>query len=133
MRVRDGSYAPVIKGTVGTGGTTKGSLCVLSSNTFVKAAAGATVLTIAAIALSTQVATDVSLFQLVSSQPILTAKYTGSSKTSLTDADISKVYDLTDDLTVNLDDTTGGCAFCVGYDNTLKTIDFIVIPAQRTI
>lgn len=133
MIIRDGSFAPVIRGTVGTGGVVKGSLCVLSSNTFVKAAAATTDGTIAAIALETADAAAVAKFQLVSNTPIISAKYTGSSKTSLTDADISKIFDLSSDLIVNLDDTSGGCAFCVDYDNSLSLIDFIIAPAKKAV
>lgn len=133
MEVRDGSFAPVIRGTVGSGNVTRGDMCVLSSNTFVRIANGASVLTVVAIAMESAVAAAVAKFQLVSNQPIIRARYTGVSKTSLTDADISKVYDISTSAIIDLDDTSGGFAFCVGYDNDLDTIDFIVIPAQRTL
>lgn len=132
MFIRDGQPSTVIKGTVGSGGVVKGDMCVLSSNTFVKAAAAATVLTVVAVALETAAATAVAKFELVGNR-IVSAKYTGSSKTSLTDADISKVFDFSDSQTVNLDDTTGGSCFCVDYDNDLDLIHFIVTPAQRTL
>lgn len=133
MFISDGKPSAVIKGTVGTNGVVKGDLCVLSSNTFVKAAAAPSDGTIVAIALETASATTVAKFELATSARIITAKYTGSSKTSLTDADISKIFDLTDSQTVNLDDTTGGCCFCVDYDNDLDLIHFIIVPAKRAV
>lgn len=133
MFIRDGQPSTVIKGTVGSGGVVKGDMCVIASNTFVKAAAAATVLTVVAVALETAAATAVAKFELVSCQRIVSARYIGSSKTYLTDADISKVYDFSGSQTVNLDDTTGGSCFCVDYDNDLDLIHFIVIPAQRTL
>jgi len=133
MWLKEAHKSTVIKGTVGSGGTNKGSMCVLSSNTFIKITDAPTDLTVVGIALETSIATDVIGFELVSSAPIITAKYTGSSKTSLTDADISKVFDVSDDLTVDLDDTSGGPFMCVGYDNDNDTIDFIVMPADRAV
>ena len=132
MYIRDGQSSTVVKATVGTGGVAKGSLCVITSNTAVKSAAAPTAATVFGIALATVAATAVGSFELVSNR-IITAKYTGSSKTSLTDADLTKVFDLTDDLTVNLDDTTGGCCFCVGYDNVAKTMDFLVTEAAKIV
>lgn len=132
MNVRDGQFSTVIKGTVGTGGVTKGDLVVLSGNTFVKAAAAPTAATVIGISLGTYAATAVGKFELAQGR-IVTAVYTGSTKTSVTDADISKVFDLTDSQTVNLDDTTGGVCYCVDYDNDLKLIDFILTPASRAV
>jgi hypothetical protein len=132
MHIRDGKPSTVIKGTVGSGGVAKGDLCMMSSNTFVKATGGASVLTICAIATKSAIATAVGSFELVGDR-VISAKYTGVSKTSLTDADISKVFDVSDAQTVDLDDTSGGCCFCVDYDNDLDLIHFIVIPAQRTL
>jgi hypothetical protein len=132
MHLSDGRPSTVIKGTVGTSGVSKGDMCVLSSNTFVQAAGGATVLTVCGIALEDASSGDVGKFELVGDR-IVTARYTGSSKTSVTDADISKVFDFSTAQVIDLDDTTGGSCFCVGYDNDLDTIDFIVTPAQRTL
>ena len=132
MYIRDGKKSTIIKGTVGVGDVAKGDLCMMSSNTFIKATDGASALTIVAIATKDAVATETGSFELVGDR-IITSKYTGSSKTSLTDADISKIFDITNSQLVNLDDTSGGCCFCVDYDNDLDLIDFIVIPAQRTL
>lgn len=133
MFISDGGPSTVIKGTVGTGDVAKGDLCALSSNTFVKAAANPTDATIVALALETASATEVALFELIAPVKIVSAKYTGSSKTSLTDADISKTFDLADSQTVNLDDTSGGPCLCVGYDNDLDLIHFVVVPVERAV
>ena len=53
----------------------------------------------------------------------------GPALTALTDAKLGTVFDLDDETTVDLDDTDGGCAVCVGYDNNACTIDF-KIPAS---
>jgi hypothetical protein len=134
MNIRNAEKSNVIKGTVGSGGVARGDLCALSSNTFVKASDAPSDYTIAAIALETASATEVALFELVSNAPIITSKfYTGGSKTTLTDADITKVFDLYDAQTIDLDDTTGGTALCVDYDNDLSLIHFIVVPADRAV
>jgi len=133
MWLRDSSKSSVIRGTVGSGGVAKGDLCAISSNTFVKITDAPGDYTVCAVALEAGAATDVINFELVSNAPIITAKYTGSSKTSLTDADITKVFDISDAQTIDLDDTTGGTALCVDYDNDLDLIHFIVYPADRAV
>jgi hypothetical protein len=133
MWIRNAEKSNVIKGTVGSGGVLKGDLCVISSNTFIKITDAPGDYTVVAIALETASAADVALFELISNAPIITAKYTGSSKTSLTDADITKVFDISDAQTIDLDDTTGGTALCVDYDNDLDLIHFIVYPADRAV
>jgi hypothetical protein len=134
MWIRNAEKSNVIKGTVGSGGVLKGDLCVLSSNTFVKITDAPSQYTVVGIALETADAAEVALFELISNTPIVTAKYyTGGSKTSLTDADISKVFDIYDAQTIDLDDTTGGTALCVDYDNDLGLIHFIVYPDDRAV
>lgn len=133
MWLKQAHKSTVIKGTVGSGGVSKGSMCVLSSNTFIKITDAPGDYTVAGIALETADATEVIGFELVSDAPIITSKYTGTSKTSLTDADISKAFDVYDHLTVDLDDTSGGPFICVGYDNDNSTIDFIVPPVDRAV
>jgi hypothetical protein len=133
MWVRDSSKSTVIKGTVGSGGVLKGDLSVISSNTFIKITDAPGDYTVVAIALETADATEIAKFELVSNSPIITAKYTGTSKTSLTDADISKLFDISDAQTIDLDDITGGTAFCVDYDNDLDLIHFIIHPPDRAV
>lgn len=134
MHLQEAGKSRIIKGTVGTGGVTKGDMCVLSSNTFIRITDAPSGYIVVAIATKSAVDTAVGEFELVSDAPICTAKfYTGGSKKTLTDADISKVFDVYDSQTIDLDDTTGGCFFCVGYDNDLALIHFIVIPANRAV
>jgi hypothetical protein len=133
MWLREAGKSTVIKGTVGSGGVLKGDLCVISSNTFIKITDAPGDYTVVGIALEDADAAEVAKFELVSNAPIITAKYTGSSKTSLTDADITKLFDISDAQTIDLDDTTGGTALCVDYDNDLDLIHFIVHPADRAV
>jgi len=122
-----------IKRTIGTGGLAAGSIVVMSSATAVKGAAAPTDATICGISTDTYVATDVGVLYGITSETVIGAKYTGSSKTSLTDADLGKVFDLSSDVLVNLDDTTGGCCVCEGYDNDNKYIYFKVLATKRVV
>lgn len=131
MWLREDHKVAVIKGTLG-GTVSKGDLCVVSGNTFVRtgdAPSG----TIMAIALEDGVSTDVILLQLVTSEPILSAKYYGTSKTSLTDADITKTFDFYGYNAIDLDDTTGGVAMCVDYDNANQIMHFLLIPSGKIV
>lgn len=126
MWLREGHKCSIIKGTLG-GTVVKGDLLVLSSNTFIRtgdAPSG----TIIGIATEGGASSDVILIQLVTSEPILTAKYSG---TSLTDADISKTYDFYGYDSIDITDSTGGVAMCVDYDNDNKLIHFILIPSGK--
>ncbi len=131
MWIREDAKTVTIKGTLG-GTVSKGDLLVLSTNTFVRTgdAPSGTIMT---IALEDGVSTDVILMQLVTSEPILSAKYYGSSKTSLTDADISKTFDFYGYNSIDLDDTTGGVAMCVDYDNDIDVMHFILVPSGKVV
>ena len=131
MWVREDAKTVVIKGTLG-GTVIKGDLLVLSTNTFIRtgdAPSG----TIMGIAMEAGVTTEVILIQLVTSEPILSAKYYGTSKTSLTDADISKTFDFYGYDSIDLDDTTGGVAMCVDYDNDIDVMHFILVPSGKVV
>jgi hypothetical protein len=117
------------KATVGTGGTAKGSLSVMSSDTAIKATAGPTAATVFGIACAAYDAAAIGDFYAITGETVIGSKYTGSSKTSLTDADLQKVFDISSDVLVNLDDTTGGCCRCVGYDNANSIIFFKVVES----
>ncbi|MNH83817.1 hypothetical protein D3C73_362210 [compost metagenome] len=53
--------------------------------------------------------------------------YTGTTKTSLSEADLYTVkFDLGNKTTINLDDTTGGMCQVIAYDNTKKTADVVI-------
>lgn len=53
--------------------------------------------------------------------------YVGTTKTSLTQADLYTVaFDLSSKTTINLDDTTGGMCLVFRYDNVKKTADVVI-------
>jgi hypothetical protein len=61
---------------------------------------------------------------------IIRISYTGTTKTSLADTDlVTTLFDLSNQTTMNLDDTTGGMCSVVGYNNTRKTADVIIADA----
>jgi hypothetical protein len=128
MFIRDGKTSTVVKLLVGSGGVTKGDLVAVSSGKIVKAAAQATAAL--GIALESASENDYALVDVAGGR-IITAEFTGSGKTSLADTDLGTVFDLSDENTVNLDDTSGGICLCVGYNNEKGTIDFILTEASR--
>jgi hypothetical protein len=110
----------------GTGGGVKGDLAVVSSATAVKAAAAPSAATVLGIFLETVDAAAEAKIAVPEPGALIRSHYVGSTKTSLADADIGKVFDLSDENDVNLDDTTGGICVCQGYDNSNSTIDFVI-------
>lgn len=108
-----------------------GELLVISSGTVVEAAAAASPATIVGIALDDAASGATVLVDLIGEGTVISAPYTGSSKTSLTDSDLGKIFDIDDGTTVDLDDTTDGICFCVGYDNTCDEIHFVITAADR--
>lgn len=129
MYFTEAKPSTVIKQIVGAGGITKGQLGVLSSGTVVPAdAAIATAATVIGIAVDTYSATEVGQFELASNR-IIRAAYTGTASNLA----LGKVYDLSDASTVNIDDVTGGVFFCVAYDSKAKTVDGIIVAANRAI
>jgi len=58
--------------------------------------------------------------------------YTGTSKTSLTNADIGTAFDLdaSDGKKINLDDTTGGAWVVVGFDND-EGVAYVKLDASK--
>ena len=81
--------------------------------------------------LETKVATEIALVEVIEGMQIVEANYTGSTKTSVADSDLGKVFGVTGPKLVNLDDTTNAVAVCVGYNNTVETIQFVVPAAKR--
>lgn len=62
---------------------------------------------------------------------IVRIDYTGTSKTTIADADMyGTAFDLSDEKTIDLDDTTGGMCKVVGYDNTASTADVVIARAN---
>lgn len=136
MQVLSGNNNDVVKMAVNANQTiAQGDLLVISGGKVSTAAAAptaATVLGVATSAITTGAsvtAADVVYFEPIKGKKVR-ASYTGSTKTSVTDADLGTTFDLSDKKTVNLDDTLGGVCVCVGYDNTNDTIDFIATVAS---
>jgi hypothetical protein len=130
MDILSGENVRTLTLIAGTNGVTAGDLVVISSGTVIKATDPVTADTLVGIALATAAA-DALVSVALAQDNILEAPYTGSSKTSLADTDIGTVFDLSDATTIDLDDTTGGCALCVGYDNDRDIIKFIVPSSFR--
>lgn len=128
MFIRDGKNSNVQHLIVGTGGVTKGDLCVVSSNTVVKAAASGSAATFIGIALETALEGALAAIDVAGGR-VITAEYAGTASNLAT----CKVYDLTDANTVNIDDVGGGCCFCVGYNTDKTRLDFILTEASRII
>lgn len=124
----DGKESTVLKLVVGTGGIKKGDLCVITSETVVKAAAAPTAATVIGIAVADAVATAMGLVEVCGERIIRSAYTTADSALGT-----NKIFDLSDEKTVKLDDTSGGCCFCVGYDKVRATVDFVVTAAARII
>ena len=114
---------------VGSGGVTKGELVVLSGTDVVEAGAAVTAATIVGIAHESGLENAIVDVDIILPGNKIRADYVGTVLATLTDANLGSVFDIDNGTTVDLDDTTGGCAFCVGYDNDADTIDF-VIPAS---
>lgn len=58
---------------------------------------------------------------------VVRLSYVGTTKTTLAEADLySTKFDLSDKVSINLDDTTGGMCQVLAYDNTKKTADVLV-------
>jgi hypothetical protein len=128
MFLRDGQFSNVIKLPVGSGGVTKGDLCVWSSDKVIKAAAGDKTGDVVGIALETALENAEASFEIADTR-IITAPYAGTASNLAK----GKVYDITDADNVNIDDVADGCCLCVGYNTDKTTLDFIVIAAARFI
>jgi hypothetical protein len=101
---------------VGSGGVTGGGLAAVSSGKAVKAAAGAAVSTFVGIARETTASASYVFVDLIEDHGI-EADFTGSTKTSVAVTDTGTVFDLTDESTINLDDTSSG-SFVAGFGST---------------
>jgi hypothetical protein len=129
MKILQGEFVRLEKFIVGTGGVTKGELVTISGTDVIEATDAPTAATIVGIAYETGAEDAVVDVAIITPGMKIRADYVGTVLTALTDANLGSVFDLDNGTTVDLDDTTGGCAFCVGYDNDADTIDFI-IPAS---
>ena len=126
MYLIDGRQSTVVPFTVGTGDVTKGDLVVWASDTVVRAAAGDKTGDIVGIALASATAGATVQGELTLDR-IVRAPYAGTDNNLA----LGKVYDITDADTVNIDSNANECLLCVGFDTEAKTIDFIVLQADR--
>lgn len=126
MKILQGEFVRLEKFIVGSGGVSKGELVVLSGTDVVEAGAKVTAATVVGIAMEDGNEDDVVSVAIIVSGMKIRSKCTGAVLTALTDANLGTLFDLDDGQTVDLDDTTDGCCFCVGYDNEAGTIDFII-------
>ena len=111
----------------GSGGVAKGDLVTYSSGTVIKATGGATANTVVGIALETKTATNLVLVDRIGPESVIQAPFAVSgTKKTFADTDIGLVYDISDETTVNPDDTTGGTCVIAGYDNLVQEVRFTV-------
>ena len=129
MEILNGEHADVQEFIVGAGGVVAGDFVVGPSTAIVKGTDPVTAANAIGIALETKAQAAVAKVMIFDGRSIVRAPYTGASLTALTAAKIGTVFDLSDAATIDLDDTEGGCAMCVGYNNDAGTIDF-KIPAS---
>jgi len=124
FKIVDGKPVNTMYCLASNGGTVKGAMTMMSSGKVIPATAYISASTAMGIARETVASGSYVLVDLIEDH-IIEADFTGSSKTSVTDADVASVFDLTGDSTINLDDTTNG-SFVIGanagsgyfYDNT---------------
>jgi hypothetical protein len=127
MEIVEGAYKVryFILGDVG--GAEAGDLMVYSAGTAIKATDPISAGTMIGVLLESGDQNDLVPIAVPEPNTLIRAPYTGSSKTSLADTDIGTApFDLSDENTIDLDDTTEGCAICQDYDNDNDTIDFVV-------
>jgi hypothetical protein len=124
----DGKQSTIVSLLVGTGGITKGDMCKLSSGTIVKVAAGDNSDDLIGLAVADAVDTAMGSVELAGDR-IIRSPYAGTASNLAT----CKLYDFTDADTINIDDVTNGSCFCVGYNSTNGTVDFILSQVSRHI
>jgi len=128
MYLSDSKPGRMLKFVAGTGGGVAGAVAILSSVTAVLGGDG-TVGAATCLGIFTETVAEnaVAVIESVKGRQV-TAPFTGA--VTFTDADLGKVYDLdTGGLVIDATDTTGGFAVLQGYDNTAKTVTFIVPDA----
>jgi len=117
----------------GTGDVGAGELVTISSGTVITASGGESDNTIVGIALEDADATDLVPVAVFEDGAIIESEYDGTgTKKTLTDADIGTVFDVgTSGDDIDLDDTTGGCALCIAYNNDVGLIKFMIPKTFR--
>jgi hypothetical protein len=102
------------------GGCSAGDLLVLVSAEWKKAGTAPAAGTIVGIALGDADDGDRASVEFIGGRLVMT-DYAGTTKTSLADADLGKIFDINGtSLKLDLDDTTGGVFVVTDYDNARK-------------
>lgn len=128
MEIVQGGYT-VRRMVAGSGGGDAGDVAVVSAGKAVKGAGGPTAATVLGLFLEDVAENGIAKIAVPNEGALIRAPYIGISKTSLADSDIGKVFDLEDETSIDLDDTTGAVCVCQGYDNDNDTIDFVFTKA----
>jgi hypothetical protein len=128
MEIVSGGYT-VRKMVAGSGGGAAGNVAVVSSNKAVKGAAAPTAATVLGLFLEDVDENEIAMIAVPDKGALIRAPYIGTSKTSLADTDLGAVFDLEDEKSIDLDDTTDAVCICQGYDNDNNTIDFVFTEA----
>lgn len=128
MYLSDSKPARKLKFVAGVGGSVAGAVMILSSVTAILGGDGTVgAATCLGIADNTVAENGIAVIESIKGRQV-TAPFTGA--VTFTDADLGKVYDLdAGGLIIDATDTTGGFAVLQGYDNTAKTVTFIVPDA----
>lgn len=111
----------------------EGDLVQITSGKVEKAVSASTTLVgIAMRDITTTTATDADVIPVILlKSAIIRINYTGTSKSSLSDSDMyGTAFDISDEKTLDLDDTSGGMFKVVGYDNDQKTADVVCAAAN---
>ena len=129
MEIVQGGYT-IRKMVAGDGGGSKGDVAVVNlSNKAVKAATGPNAGTVLGLFLEDVAKNGIALIAVPDKNAIIRAPYIGTNKSFLADSDLGMVFDLKDEKSINLDDTTDAVCICQSYDNENKTIDFVFTQA----
>jgi hypothetical protein len=128
MYLSDSKPSRKLHFVAGTGGSVAGAFMILSGTTAVLGSDG-TVGAATALGVADNTVAENGIVDIESIKGRqVTAPFTGA--VTFTDADLGKVYDLdAGGLVIDATDTTGGFAVLQGYDNTAKTVTFIVPDA----
>jgi hypothetical protein len=130
MYLSDSKCPRILKFVAGTGGSTAGALMINSAGTAVLGGDGTVGAgTAIGIAKNTVAANGIVYIEAIDNR-FVTAPFTGA--VTFADTDLGKTYDLdAGGLVIDATDTTGGFAILQGYDNTAKTVTFIIAEANK--
>jgi len=129
MYLSDSKPARKLKFVAGVGGSVAGGLMILAAGPTAILGGDGTVgaATCLGIADNTVAQNGIVIIESIKGRQV-TAPFTGA--VTFTDADLGKVYDLdAGGLVIDATDTTNGFAVLQSYDNTAKTVTFVVPDA----